>query len=656
MRHRCVIITMALSCLMQVCSYAKDYRVVSPNRDFKAVVSAKDSLRLSVTYKGHDILVESPVGLEVDGFKTYDGTVRYSARSSVRETIVPRYGKFASLEDDYNEMELHLENGFGMIVRATDEGVAYRFTSSLPGEVTVKDEIASFRMADDMPVVFPETDNYTSWELMYVDYGAMSAIPDGKRAVTPVLFNGDGLHVIIAESDVRDYPGMYLVKSGNRMTADFARYPDRVEMGSWGNFVSVVKSRRDYVARCEGTRNFPWRVIIATDDAGTLPVNELIYKLAAPEADMDFSWVKPGKAAWEWWHDAILDDADVPSGLKNRNTALYKRYVDFASENGLEYLLVDAGWTNLYRMEEVNPKFDVRELLSYAESKGVGVFLWSTAHTLHERLDEYLAMFESWGVAGLKVDFFDRDDQLAMRWYEDIARETARHHLMVDFHGCCKPTGLDRMYPNVLNYEAVRGAECSKWDLTANPEHHLTIPFTRMLAGSLDYTPGSMRNKSRQFFKPIDKGMPSTLGTRCHELAMFVVFDQYFACLCDSPSEYRKYPDILDFLSSVPVTFDETIVLEAKPCDAIVMAKRKGDTWYVGGMTDWTARKVTLDFSFLKSGIRYDAYWLKDGTEANLYAEKYSKTFEEIDNKDKRTVRMASGGGFTLRLTPSVPK
>ncbi|MGM9738208.1 MAG: glycoside hydrolase family 97 protein [Candidatus Cryptobacteroides sp.] len=649
-----MMLSAALTCI-QAASFAGNHRLMSPHGNYKVVVSDKDSISLTVLYRGKKVLDNSTIELEVEGRESYRGNLRENGRRSVRNTINPLYGKNNKLDDSYNEMTLAMAEGFSLTFRAYDDGVAYRFSLLSDEPSVIQNEKAVFRPDPDSGILFPETDNFTSWELTYHHYDSMSAIPDGKRSIVPMLMkrNRDGVSVVIAESDVRDYPGMYLEKYGDGFHSRFAAYPDRVEMGSWGNFVSVVKSRKDHIAECSSARDLPWRIIIATDDDRTLPVNELVYKLAAPQADMDFSWVRPGKAAWEWWHDAILPGEELPSGMKNRNTALYKRYIDFAAENGLEYLLVDAGWTNLYRMEEVNPKFDVEEIVSYASGRGIGVFLWCTAHTLHERLDFYLDMFERWGVSGLKVDFFDRDDQLAMRWYEDIAREAAKHHLMVNFHGCSKPTGLNRMYPNVVTYEAVRGAECSKWDFTANPEHHLTIPFVRMLCGSLDYTPGSMRNKSISFFKPVDPGLPSTQGTRCHELAMFVVFDQYLASLCDSPAEYIKYPDVMRFLSSVPVSFDETVVLDASVGDKIITAKRKGNVWYVGGMTDWTARAVDVDFSFLDKGRKYNAFWLVDDESSNLYADRYKCVTGTVRNGDRQQVRMASGGGFVLMLAPA---
>jgi len=503
-------------------------------------------------------------------------------------------------------------------------------------------------------VILPETDNYTSWELMYVDYASHTSIRDNKRSITPILLNRkDGVKVVINESDVRNYPGMYLVKNRQGFTGDFALYPDSVSLGSWGNFVSVVMSRKDYIAEVDGYNTFPWRIVSATDDDRQLLTNELVYKLATPlQIGGDVSWIKPGKAVWEWWHDAMLPDAPIPSGMENRNTVLYKYYIDFAAEYGFEYLLIDAGWSNIFELSRTNENIDIPGLIEYGKSKNVGIFLWCTSTSLKNNADTYLKMISNWGAVGIKVDFFDRDDQLEMKWYETLAAKAADYKLMVNYHGCSKPTGLQRAYPNIVNFESVRGAECSKWDLTANPKHHVVFPFIRMLNGSIDYTPGSMRNASPQLFKPIGEGMPLSQGTRCHQLAMYVVYDQYLAMLCDAPTEYRKFPNIMEFLANVPVTFDHTRVLEAKVGEYIVTAKQNGSSWFIGGMTNWEARDAVIDFSFLPKNVSYIATIYRDGENANLYAEQYTCEKMEVSYTDKISLRMAQGGGFAIMVKP----
>ncbi len=570
-----------------------------------------------------------------------------------RGKIYPLYGKFKELDDSYNEVIIDFDL-YSLIFRAYNEGVAYRFITEMEGKIIIVDEIANFNIPSNPSVILPETGNYTSWELMYIDYDSHASIHDNKRSIIPILLDRkDGIKVIINESDVRNYPGMYLTKNEQGFKGGFALYPDSVSLGSWGNFVSVVRSRKDYIAKVDGCTTFPWRVLSATDDDRDLLTNELVYKLAAPlQIEGDLTWIKPGKAAWEWWHDAMLPDAPIPSGMDNRNTALYKYYIDFAAEYGLEYLLIDAGWSNIFDLSSVNKNTDVRWLIEYGKSRNVGIFLWCTSTALKDNADTYLKMISDWGAVGVKVDFFDRDDQLEMEWYEVLAATAAKYKLMVNYHGCSKPTGLHRAYPNIITYEAVRGAECSKWDLTANPKHHVVFPFLRMLNGSIDYTPGSMRNASPQLFKPIDEGMPYSQGTRCHQLGMYVVYDQYMAMLCDAPTAYRKFSDIMEFLSAVPVTFDYTHILDAKVGEYILTAKQDGDRWFVGGMTNWEAREVIVDFSFLPDDGHYIATIYRDGDNANLYAEEYVCETLDITSTDRINLRMAQGGGLAIMVMP----
>ncbi|GAB6120315.1 glycoside hydrolase family 97 protein [Dysgonomonas termitidis] len=625
--------------------------VVSPDSHLKVKIDIKDAITYQVFFKGKEIIATSDIGFQLQGEDLMKNPrVKNTIRSSADETIQPLYGKFKSLQEKYNEVRLDFQKGYSLIFRAYNEGVAYRFAAGLDKEMIVSNEIFNVNILNDPAVIYPETDNYTAWELMYVDYASQSSIRDGKKAITPVLFSMPGnVKVVIAESDVRDYPGMYLKKGEKGFYADFAQYPDSTALGSWG-FVSVVQRTRDYIAKIKGRRDLPWRVMIVTDNDKDLLTNELIYKLATPQSLTDVSWIKPGKAAWEWWHDALLPGVDIPSGMDNRNTVLYKYYIDFAAENNLEYLMIDAGWSDIFDLSKVNPKVDIREIIDYGKKKNVGVFLWCVAMALTDKADEYLKMVHDWGAVGIKVDFFDRDDQLAMEWYETIARKAAEYKLMVNFHGCSKPTGMQRMYPNIVNYEAVRGGECSKWDLTANPKHHVTIPFTRMLGGALDYTPGALRNCSPQLFRPVDPGLPSAQGTRCHELSMFVLYDQYFAMLCDSPSEYRKDPVILKFLSKVPVVFDNTKVLDAKVGEYALVAKQKGKDWYVGGMTDWTARSFTVDFSFLPKNGKYMAEIYRDGDDASLWATHYIYEEKEVDASSIQTFAVSAGGGLVMRI------
>lgn len=626
--------------------------VASPDKKINVTVSVADQLSYQVSYKGKPLISPSRIGLQLEGHTIgIDPEIISSRVLAHKGTIDLPYGHTRALTDAYNELTIQFAGNYALVVRAYNEGAAYRLQTALPDAITIISEEAEFNLAGSFGVAFAESKVFTSWEVESKMYADASKILVDEKAITPVLFNNNMLSVVIAESDVLDYPGMYLKKSATGFQGTWAPYPKRTELGSWGNFVSVVKETESFIAKTNGTRSFPWRVIIPTDDDKTLLTNELIYKLAKPLALADASWVRPGKATWEWWHDAIVEDATIPTGMKNRNTDLYKHYIDFAADNNLEFLMLDAGWSHIFDLSKIQTKNDIHELIRYGKEKHVDIFLWCVATTLMNDLDRYMAMFQEWGVVGLKVDFFDRDDQEAITWFEQIAASAAKHKLMVNFHGCSKPTGLERAYPNIVNYEAVRGAECSKWDLTANPDQHMITLFSRMLAGPLDYTPGSMRNKTRATFKPIDPGLPATQGTRCHELAMYVLFDQPFAMLCDSPGEYRKYPDVMKFLTAVPTAFDETHVVQAKANQLAVVAKRKGNEWFVGAMTNWNSRETTIDFSFLPKG-KWKAAIYTDGQNANTDAQEYEYKIVPVDKSTKLNITLAQGGGAVMHIFP----
>ncbi|MCF0069346.1 glycoside hydrolase family 97 protein [Dyadobacter sp. CY261] len=655
-------------------SAMQKFDLESPLKKLKIDITVQDSVTYAVTLGGKAILLPSAIAMDFGQVKAGNNAVVSTTRkNNARGEITLPYGQSAKLRNDYNELEIQFKNYYSITFRAYDEGIAYRFSTDFTEPVKVVSELATFRLAGDPEAVFPESDVFTSWEVPYIKYKSVSAMAEGKKAISPALFGQPGgAKIVIAESDLLDYPGMYLQKNQGTIRGTWAPYPAKTGMGSWGNFVSVVKERKDYLAETGGKRSYPWRIIIATEQEKELLTNQLVYKLAAPGVAtpgvatpgvvtpgvvtpgtiQDFSWVKPGKAAWEWWHDAMLPGSETPSGMKNRGTALYKRYIDFAADSQLEYLMIDAGWSDVYDLKKVKPETDVRELVRYAKGKHVNVFLWCVASTLLNDLEGNLDFIRSIGAVGIKVDFFDRDDQLAIQWFEKIAKAAADRHLMIDFHGCSKPTGLERKYPNIVNYEAVRGAECSKWDLTANPDQHLLTPFIRMVAGPLDYTPGSMRNTTKETFKPVDPGLPSTQGTRCHELAMFVIFNQPLAMLCDSPTEYTKYPDIMQFLSAVPTVFDETKVLDGKVGEYAVMAKKKAGNWYIGAMTNWDARTVELDFSFLPDRKTYQVSLYTDASDAGTEASHYTFKTIQVTRKTRLKLPLAKGGGAVAMIHP----
>lgn len=637
------------------------YTLASPNSRLTLKVQSETVLQYSLSLDGQELIHPSAIRLNMADQTVWGekGEIIGVSTCSNNEKVYPVAGNNRELQDNYNELSLKFREGYSVVFRMYDEGMAYRFCGNLPAQdsLVVVSEDASFCLADDPAVILAETDNFTAWELSNVLYNKVSDIPENKYGITPALFTDEkrNVRIVVAESDLNNYPGMYLRKEKGVMKGFWAAYPKKIEMGSWGNFITVVKEREDYLARTAGNHAFPWRIAIVAQEDKDLLANEMIYLLAKPQQITDTDWIHPGKATWEWWHCAMLEKASFPSGPQNLSTRMYKYYIDFASENKIPYLLVDAGWSNVFNHAELNPDIDIKEVIRYGKEKEVGVWLWTVAATLIHHPHCYLDSISKWGAVGVKIDFFDRDDALMIPEYENLAKACAERHLMVDFHGCSKPTGLHRAYPNILSYEAMRGAECFKWDTTSNPDYQLQCLFTRMLGGGIDYTPGSMRNCMPEKFKPIDPGLPSSLGTRSHELALFVVLSAPFASLCDSPDEYRKYPDILHFLAEVPTTWDRTLPLKARVGEYAVLAKQKGDVWYVGGLNAWGRRTVEVDCSFLPSDKEYMVEIFRDQKKNDKNANLYEHVRMNIDSHHVFKMDMASGGGFVMVIRENVP-
>lgn len=632
--------------------YSQNYKLASPDKKVELTIKNDSALSYSLVFHGKNVTKSSSLGMIFSSGNRWGYADKVIKKANRKENSVVKLvtGNFKEINNTFNELKLTFNAGYSVYFRLYNEGMAYRFEGDgrAADSITVKAEKADFRLSDDPAVIFPETNNFTAWELSHKQYSAVSNIENGKYGITPVLFenNKQGLKVVIAESDLNNYPGMYLKKQDTTMNGFWALYPKEVVMGSWGNFVTVVKERTDFITRTAGNQTFPWRIIIVADDDRQLLTNNMIFLLAKPQQIKNTDWIKPGKATWEWWHCAILEKAPFESGPHKLSTQLYKYYIDFAAENKLEYMLIDAGWSNLFKPNELNPKVDIKEIIRYGKEKKVGVFLWTVASTLMKYPHKYLDSISSWGAAGVKIDFFDRDDAQIMPQYEELAKACAERKLLVDFHGCSKPTGLNRAYPNILSFEAVRGLECSKWDTSTNPDYRLQFIFSRMLAGPIDYTPGSMRNSNLKNFKPIDPGLPMSLGTRCQELAEYIIINSSLEMLADSPDEYRKYPDILNYLSEVPSSWDDTKVLSAKVGEYAVVAKRKGNKWYVAGMNAWGERKLNVDFSFLGKAKNIDMKIFTDTKKSNDDANQYQSKKLTLNSTKSLEIYMASGGGF----------
>jgi len=663
-------------CVLLICScfvnlQAADYEVVSPNGKLKMKLQVDNGTKYEVWHGDAQLITPSSIGLNLEGGIVIGaGTVKSTEENSVNQKLDVLIGKNKSLDENYNELIIHFNENYDLVVRAYNEGLAYRFITHLDGEIVIMDEDAIFNFPSTPTIYFPECDNYVGYETdkkgvsrpihqgyrnferIYNVYNSPTEIVNGAFSVSPVLYSypGTPYKVVVTEADNYDYPGLYMEQNGtNSMKGKWAKYPKSV-MDPDADYTPdfwysnhLVISREDYIAKTTGDRTFPWRVIIVSDEDKSLLNNELVYMLAEPCRLEDTSWIEPGKSAWEWWHKAMLEGVNFPVGNDNLGFQLYKYYVDWASENGIEYMTLDAGWSESY----------MKTLCLYANQKNVKIIVWTWASCAREYPNgDWIKKMKDLGISGVKIDFFERNDQIAMRWGYELAQRLADHQMVAIYHGCPVPAGLNRTYPNILNFEAVRGAEDNFWRSIVTPDYHTQFPFIRSLAGPEDYTPGSMRNKTKEEFKPLDlpNTVPMSMGTRAHELSMFVIFDHWLGYLCDAPTEYNKYPDILNFLSSVPAVWDKTIPLDAKLGEYILMAKQKDDYWYVGGMTNWDARDIQVDFSFLSSDVNYEAFILRDVPESSAQPTHYTSEKVIVTKDSKLNISMAKGGGFVIRL------
>ncbi len=624
------------------------HTVESPDGTITATVSLAEDLTYSIAWRGEPLIAPSPIGMQLAGRDALGQTpvLVDTRRREVDETIEPVVPEKASrIRDHYNELTLQFQGNWWLDVRAYDDGIAYRFRTRRPGELTVTNEEFTVVPTGD-PAVWLHTEEsfLTHSERLYVQLPP-DEIPSDTMASLPALLAWpDGPKLAISEASLQSYPGLYLTgTSSDTLRGVFPAYPLEEEQVR-DRTVRVV-SRAEYIARTQGDRSFPWRVFVIAEDDGDLIESTMVFRLAPPLQIDDPSWIRPGKVAWDWWNALNLYGVDFETGV---NTETYKYFIDFAADHGIEYIILDEGWSDPADLWTINPDVDIEELLAYGNERGVGLILWVVWKSLDDRFEEALGRFADWGVKGIKVDFMQRDDQPMVEYYWKVAEGAARHHLLVDFHGAYKPTGLRRAYPNVLTREGVRGLEWVKWSEHPTPEHNVTIPFIRMLAGPIDYTPGAMINAQQSQFHPVfDR--PMSMGTRAHQLAMYVVYESPLQMLADSPSNYLREPECLAFIAGVPTTWDETRVLTAQVGDWVAVARRHGDVWYVGAMTDWTPRELELDLSFLGAG-EWNAVILEDGINAHRRAEDYRRIEKQVGPTDTLSIRLAPGGGWTARF------
>ena len=663
MKNKSLIICILLILSSNIVLSQKTYNLESPQKNINITITADgDILKYSVTHDNTPIITDSPISMELNDGKILGANpiVRSYDIENVNETIKPVLYKKETIIDNYNELTLNFKGSYSIQFRAYDDGIAYRFITKFSKPIIVKNENITYNFDDDytayIPYVNPSKgpgDNiskqfFNSFENTY-SITHISEMENDKLAFMPILISlKDNKKVVITEANLEDYPGTYLTKNKtnkNSIVGLHAKYPKVEEQGGYNNLQYIVKEREDYIAKVQGTRDFPWRCMIISEEDKDLTNNDMVYKLASPSRVEDESWIVPGKVAWEWWNAWNIKDVDFESGINNET---YKHYIDFASEYGIEYVILDEGWAVNKEADMFNviPEIDIYELTEYADNKGVGIVLWAGYYAIERDMEEVCKYYSEIGVKGFKVDFIDRDDQKAVNFYYKMAETAAKYNLIIDFHGAYKPTGLNRTFPNVLNFEGVYGLENLKWNQNIDlVTYETTIPFIRMLAGPLDFTQGAMRNANRDNYRAVWTE-PMSQGTRCRQLAEYVIFESPFNMLCDSPSNYRDEDECTKYIAEIPTVWDETIALDGKVGEYVAIARRSGDRWYVGGITNWKEREIEIDLSELNLKHNH-ATEFRDGVNANKIAEDYKKNTITIDNNTYKA-KMSKGGGFVL--------
>jgi alpha-glucosidase len=647
---------------------AQSWTVESPDGRLSLRLYGGERLACELILDDRELLGRSPISMTIDGGVTLglQPTLIRQQRRAARDTLkVPVPFKRQWTLDHYNELTLWFEGGYGLCLRAADDGAAYRFFTELPDSLLVYAEEAAFHFSVRDTAYFALMDCagparkgvdcfHTSFEEVYVVL-PLEEIRDTQMAFLPALIaRPDGLKILITEADLDDYPGMFLTGAGPGTAAligRFAPYPLEERLSDDYYAEPLVVRRAEYIARVAGARRFPWRVIIPARRDADLLLNDWVYRLGSDELPPEIPWFLPGKSQSEWIIDNNLYWVDFRAGY---NTDTYRYYIDYAAHFGLEYVMFDAGWSAIDDLFSITPGMDMEYLIGYAREKDIKVKLWTSAPTLERQLSAALDQFQRWGVSGIMVDFMNRDDQRMVNFYRRVAEETDKRKMFVNYHGAYKPTGAERRFPNMATREGVVAFEWNKWSDKLTPEYEVTVPFIRMVAGPLDYEPGNMRNAQREEFHPVNR-TPLSQGTRIHQLAMFVVYESPFAKVVAHPSDAYREPEFTRFMVGIPTVWARSGALDARLADYVLLWREtlNGD-YYVAAMTDWSPRKLRVDFSFLPEGT-YQAIIYEDGINADRYAADYRRREILIASGALLDIELAPGGGWVARLSKWAP-
>ncbi len=654
---RNIILLLALCATFVSQIFADTFSVKSPDGKLEAIVNDGSKLTLEIKAEGKIVFNAFPIAMKTDqGEFGVDSKAKGSTSSSVKKDIKTVYGIRSVVEDKYNQIEIDF-NKFRLIVRAHDESIAYRFVYSENREIVVFNETLNLPLdSKDSIIGHAVNGSQDSFERNFLRQTVADMSKQHSYSL-PFLAKKNGYTVAIVESDVLDYPAL---RFGADAKAMFSKVP--ISFKQKFNYIRSVEKSHEYIAKTKGSRSFPWRAFIVARNDTDLADNDTVYKLAEPSRISDTSWITTGTCAWEWWTDCNLEGVGFVGGFNNET---YYYYVDFAAENNIPYVLIDAGWLSgsVAKMtaEEIDDAyikgktfFDIPNIIKYAHSKDVKIVLWCLGQSMDKYGERAFDFIKSLGADGVKIDFIDRDDQQASQFYERMARLAAKRKMVVDFHGCAKPAGLQRTYPNVLNFEAVRGGEFNKFmaGRHLSSSHNVDLVYTRMLQGPMDYTPGALRNSTeKDWYRSYS--LPLAKGTRAHMVSMYVLYYAPLQMLCDSATEYKKYPDILKFIATTPTSWDDTKAIEGKIGEYVVLARRKGDSWYIGGMNNQTARDVTIDLSkILPADKNYNVEIVRDCENSNKVASDYILETKEVSSDKILKIRMEQGGGFAMKITP----
>jgi alpha-glucosidase len=631
-------------------SSGKEFTISSPDKNIEAVLRVDSEIRIIARYQSRELFKLEDITLEIEGedFTIGINKIKKAETNSISRKLYPQIKeKYREIEDEFNELTLRFRSDYGFSIRVFNEGIAYRFQTFFPDSLIVNRENLSLQLDVQDSLIFQKSATFnSSYETPY-QYEAIGDVTSEGYCCLPALVKKpDGMNILILESDLQDYPGTWLKSTANSLLQSaHAGYPAALKYEGSTYDHGQVKTHEDYIARTNGNRSFPWRIFAISDgDAGLLS-NTLVYQLAQPSRMEDLSWIEPGVVTFDWWGRRNIYGTQFKSGI---NTETAKYFIDFAATFGFEYFLFDDGWSKEDDLFAINPGLDMDKVMAYARGKNVKIMLWVIWNTFEKQEQMAWDQFEKWGISGIKFDFMNRDDQQMVQFYHHVAEEAAKRKMVIDFHGAYKPAGLRRLYPNVLTREALIEFEYNGWTEYDTPEHHNLLPYIRLVAGPADYIPFTTQNAQKNNFRPVGD-MPMGQGTRAHSMALFVIMGSPMQMLPDSPSDYYREKECTEFISKIPVEWDDLKILYAKIREHTVLARKNGEDWYIGAITDWDPKEFKIVFDFLDDG-EYRMEFIEDGINADTRAIDYLKKSQIISKGDSLNIKLAPGGGWMARL------